>query len=406
MTLDGTLSKLERARQQVQAALDSKRRVEIRYVYRSPAKAAQGAIERAIASGRPVPVDALAQAHANAPRVVKALAQEYAGHEKVEIIFIHNDGESLADAFVAPVEEIPDVDEQEARRAFESAVDAAWRAHHAPVIHPDSGQSAFAGRAPVPASAAQGRDASGANALGAGGFSAKLYEAFTGHAPPGDEQARFSRRAPEPLEPRPDEAARLKESALEQLDRVFKHPGTVSWWHKTVGTMRNLAERQPLFKPVYEAAQQFIDDVSHFANDAADFAPRLLPRLESWRDLGKRAVSAADSRAVAAPLFEGTLSYTRGKDGSLAQTDNVDAAGVVFTDAELKGRFGLTPAQIELYRQARAAIDRSIDTTARADILRLAGRDFAHLRQAVMDAPDLRAAAVQVVEAMQEMMPH
>ena len=404
VTLDGTLSKLERARQQVQAALDSGRDVQIRYVYRSPAKAAQGAIERAIASGRPVPVDVLAQAHANAPRVVKALAQEYAGHEKVEIIFIHNDGESLADAFVAPVEEIPDVDEQEARSAFESAVDAAWRAHHAPVIHPDSGQSAFAGRAPVPASAAQRRDASGANALGAGGFSAKLYEAFTGHAPPGDEQAHFSRRAPEPLEPRPNEAARLKESALEQLDRVFSHPGTVSWWHKTVGTMRNLAERQPLFKPVYEAAQQFIDDVSHFANDAADFAPRLLPRLESWRDLGKRAVSAADSQAVAAPLFEGTLSYTRGKDGSLVKTDNVDAAGVVFTDAELKGRFGLTPAQIELYRQARAAIDRSIDTTARADILRLAGSDFAHLRQAVMDAPDLRAAAVQVVEAMQEVM--
>ena len=225
-----------------------------------------------------------------------------------------------------------------------------------------------------------------------------------GQAQPGDEAARFSRRAPEPLEPRPDETARLKESALEQLDRVFKHPGTVSWWHKTVGTMRNLAERQPLFKPVYEAAQQFIDDVSHFANDAADFAPRLLPRLESWRDLGKRAVSAADSQAVAAPLFEGTLSYTRGKDGSLVKTDNVDAAGVVFTDAELKGRFGLTPAQIDLYRQARAAIDRSIDTTARADILRLAGRDFAHLRQAVMDAPDLRAAAVQVVEAMQEVM--
>lgn len=225
-----------------------------------------------------------------------------------------------------------------------------------------------------------------------------------GQAQPGDEAARFSRRAPEPLEPRPDEAARLKESALEQLDRVFSHPGTVSWWHKTVGTMRNLAERQPLFKPVYEAAQQFIDDVSHFANDAADFAPRLLPRLESWRDLGKRAVSAADSQAVAAPLFEGTLSYTRGKDGSLVKTDDVDAAGVVFTDAELKGRFGLTPAQIELYRQARAAIDRSIDTTARADILRLAGRDFAHLRQAVMDAPDLRAAAVQVVEAMQEVM--
>ena len=103
------------------------------------------------------------------------------------------------------------------------------------------------------------------------------------HAGQAQPDARFSRRAPEPLEPRPDEAARLKESALEQLDRVFSHPGTVSWWHKTVGTMRNLAERQPLFKPVYEAAQQFIDDVSHFANDAADFVSRLLPRLDRDR---------------------------------------------------------------------------------------------------------------------------
>ena len=416
VTLDGTLSKLERARQQVQAALDSGRDVQIRYVYRSPAKAAQGAIERAIASGRPVPVDVLAQAHANAPRVVKALAREYAGHEKVQVFAIHNDGDSIADARLMRVEEIPDVDEQDARRQFERAVDAAYRrANPATALEraardgrldDDAGGSGArqTQRAQVPASSQGRRAQQDSDALGAGGFSAKLYEAFTGHAPPGDEQARFSRRAPEPLEPRPDEAARLKESALEQLDRVFKHPGTVSWWHKTVGTMRNLAERQPLFKPVYEAAQQFIDDVSHFANDAADFAPRLLPRLESWRDLGKRAVSAADGQAVAAPLFEGTLSYTRGKDGSLVQTDHVDAAGVVFTDAELKGRFGLTPAQIDLYRQARAAIDRSIDTTARADILRLAGRDFAHLRQAVMDAPDLRAAASQVVGAMQEAM--
>ena len=338
-------------------------------------------IECAIASGRPVPVDVLAQAHANAPRVVKALAREYAGHEKVQVFAIHNDGDSIADARLMRVEEIPDVDEQDARRQFERAVDAAYRrANPATALEraardgrldDDAGGSGArqTQRAQVPASSQGRRAQQDSDALGAGGFSAKLYEAFTGHAPPGDEQARFSRRAPEPLEPRPDEAARLKESALEQLDRVFKHPGTVSWWHKTVGTMRNLAERQPLFKPVYEAAQQFIDDVSHFANDAADFAPRLLPRLESWRDLGKRAVSAADSQAVAAPLFEGTLSYTRGKDGSLVKTDNVDAAGVVFTDAELKGRFGLTPAQIELYRQARAAIDRSIELRDRKSVV-------------------------------------
>jgi hypothetical protein len=41
-------------------------------------------------------------------------------------------------------------------------------------------------------------------------------------------------------------------------------------WDKTVGTMRHLAERNPFFKPVYESAQQNIDDVSMLANDAAD----------------------------------------------------------------------------------------------------------------------------------------
>jgi hypothetical protein len=70
--------------------------------------------------------------------------------------------------------------------------------------------------------------------------------------------------------------------------------------------MRHLAERAPFFKPVYESAQQNIDDVSMLANDAADMAPRILPRVESLGDLKKKPVSAADNKAVARPLFEGT----------------------------------------------------------------------------------------------------
>ncbi|WP_289241299.1 hypothetical protein, partial [Delftia sp.] len=38
-------------------------------------------------------------------------------------------------------------------------------------------------------------------------------------------------------------------------------------------------------------------------------------------------------------------------------------AGAVWTDAELQTMFGATPNQIALYREARAAIDRSIDMT-------------------------------------------
>jgi hypothetical protein len=82
--------------------------------------------------------------------------------------------------------------------------------------------------------------------------------------------------------------ADIKDSALTQLDNILSHPGKVSMWDKTVGTMRHLAERNPFFKPVYESAQQNIDDVSMLANDAADQAPRILPRVDSMGDiLGK-----------------------------------------------------------------------------------------------------------------------
>ena len=108
-----------------------------------------------------------------------------------------------------------------------------------------------------------------------------------------------------------DDLARIKTSALDQISQSLSHPGKVSIWDKSVGTMRNLAERAPAFKPVYEAAQRFIDDVATMANDAADMAPRVLPRVDSWRDLAKKPISAADNKAVAKPLFEGTLLWTR-----------------------------------------------------------------------------------------------
>ncbi|MDO5288544.1 MAG: PLxRFG domain-containing protein [Pseudomonadota bacterium] len=243
----------------------------------------------------------------------------------------------------------------------------------------------------------------------------------------------------------------MSASAIDQINAAFSHEGTVSWWHKTIGTMRNLAERSPAFKPVFETAQRFIDDVSMLANDAADMAPRLLPKLESWRDLGKRPVSAQDSKAVALPLFEGTLSWGRDVDGRAVLADElarkyaslsadekaqmmlkagklkpevlkmwrglevsayekaVDSRfegtvlkpGVVFSDAELRDLFKATPEQISLYREARRAIDRSIDMTARADMLRAAGDDYAPMRDVVLEAPTLTEAATLLIESME-----
>lgn len=249
--------------------------------------------------------------------------------------------------------------------------------------------------------------------------------------------------------------AEIKDSALDQLQKTMSHPGKISLWDKTVGTMRHLAERVPAFKPVYESAQRNIDDVSMLANDAADRAPRLLPRVDTISDLvgknRKTPVSAADNKAVAKPLFEGTLLWGRDVDGKAVLVDelakkygnlpaddkaqlllragrlddrmlgawrglplaqyeaNVNSrfdskmlkAGTVWTDAELQTMFSATPNQIALYREARAAIDRSIDMTARADMMRALGDEYAPMRDMVLDAPKLSDALELLTTTLQ-----
>ena len=250
--------------------------------------------------------------------------------------------------------------------------------------------------------------------------------------------------------------ADIKDSALTQLDSILSHPGKVSMWDKTVGTMRHLAERNPFFKPVYESAQQNIDDVSMLANDAADQAPRILPRVDSMGDIvgknRKRPVSAADNKAVARPLFEGTLLWARDINGQatlvedltkkyanlsahnkaamLLKANRIEAgvlamwqglpaqqyenminsrfeskilkAGVVWSDKELQSQFGATPDQISLYREARAAIDRSIDMTARADMMRTLGDEYAAMRDAVLEQPSMDSAAQLLLDMLEQ----
>jgi len=235
--------------------------------------------------------------------------------------------------------------------------------------------------------------------------------------------------------------------ATAELNKTFSAPGKLSWWHKTVGTMYNLAERSPAFKAVFDSAQGFVDDVSFYANDAAELAPKLLPKLETWRDIKKAPVAAADNTAVAKPVFEGTLTWARDEQGKPAPVQSlIDAAselsadqkaqrllrngqidermlkawqgmplesyekaintrfesrmlqpGVVWTDAELRSMFKLSDDQIALYHEFRETTDRSLDTMARADMLRFVGDDakgMRGMRGMVMDAPDAQAAAV------------
>lgn len=241
--------------------------------------------------------------------------------------------------------------------------------------------------------------------------------------------------------------------ASDVVGDLFKSQGVVGWWHKTVGTMHDLAQRRPAFKRVYDAVQTFLQDVSLYATEAADLAPNILPKLETFADLKKGAMSLADTKALAAPVFEGTLTYARDQDGRLIKMEELEAryaalpteakaqmllrkrlvtpeqlqrwqaskldvyegavrnrfeaeflkAGVVFTDAELKTTFGLNPDQIDLYREFRAAVDKSLNNLGKAEMLRFGGKDTEALRQMVLDAATADDAAVLLRDHLLQM---
>lgn len=180
----------------------------------------------------------------------------------------------------------------------------------------------------------------------------------------------------------------VRKDVSERISDLFASEKTFnSWWHKTIGTQYHKAQIDSDFKRVYDATQRFLSSVSLLANEAADAAPSLLPKLEGFRDLAKKPPKKADLEAVATAVFKGTL------------TD-----GRVYSDAELKNEFKLTDAQIGMYREFRAAVDRSLDDMGKTDLIRYVGKDYAYMRSAVMGARDVNEAAELLVEELEQTM--
>lgn len=226
-------------------------------------------------------------------------------------------------------------------------------------------------------------------------------------------------------------------------DLIGSVPGKLNWWHRSVGTMYNLAQRSAPFKRVFDSVQTFINDVSYYATEAADLAPNILPKLETWKDIAKSPLSAADTKAISAPIFEGTLIWARDESGKPVKVETLEAAaaqltpeqkaqrllrgdhisqqvlkmlqglpvdqfetiingkyerdmlkaGVVWTDAELKSIFNLTDKQIPLYREFRKATDKSLTNLAIADMLRFGGEDVMPIREQVLASKDVSEAS-------------
>ena len=215
ITLDGTFSKLDKARNRVQAALDSGRDVEIRYVFRAPEKAAETAIGRAIRHGRPVPVSVMAENHVQALQTVRTIAKNFKGDKRVMIIAIDNNGDKADDAYITDITKIPEVHYDDAKHKFEAAIDATWRqqqravhenaaasfgrgtqspgAQTPPDRHVDAGRGSVDGgttrleRATIPGSPESGGEGRDRDAV-TPTLTPELYKAFMGHEPPAQGQ--------------------------------------------------------------------------------------------------------------------------------------------------------------------------------------------------------------------------
>lgn len=141
----------------------------------------------------------------------------------------------------------------------------------------------------------------------------------------------------------------------------------VSWWDKSLGTQYAKAEKHPGYKRVFNHVQQYLEDTSSLANEAADKASTILPKLDTWKDLKNFGINDADAKAIAGPIFTGTL---------------IDKK--VYTDGELRSQFRLTPEQIGQYRQFLAAVNTSLDQAVAADVVRTLGDLNPALRETVI----------------------
>jgi hypothetical protein len=102
------------------------------------------------------------------------------------------------------------------------------------------------------------------------------------------------------------QSAPVRQSIRDRIADIFGTQKTFNWWHKSIGSQYHKAKIDADFRRVFEGAQQYLDDVSRFANEAADRAPGLVPKTEGIADVFVNAVNtvadAQDAKALSGPL--------------------------------------------------------------------------------------------------------
>lgn len=144
------------------------------------------------------------------------------------------------------------------------------------------------------------------------------------------------------------------------------------------------------FRDVFRETQAFLGDAARFAAAAETLAPSILHRLgglAEWRGGAK----APDIRAIAAPLYEGTL-YGGGSPFS----------GTRWSHAQLRERFGLTDRQITIYDEYLAAVDSSLDDFAKSVIYKHASNSGVAFRRGLSLADSAKEVSAALDRAAHE----
>lgn len=160
-----------------------------------------------------------------------------------------------------------------------------------------------------------------------------------------------------------------------------KSPQNFGTYHTTLSTQYHKALIDPHYGKVFSYANAMQNEVSLASIRPAELAPGVLPRVDdvklAAKGLFKGRENSKHLKKVADAVFAGTLS------------DSDVYKGRVWNDTELKNVFGLDGTGIALYRQARAAVDASLDELAASEAYAMAQNVLPKdMRRTIIDAPD------------------
>lgn len=149
---------------------------------------------------------------------------------------------------------------------------------------------------------------------------------------------------------------------LERTKTISKQTG------RLFNTMLHKALQDIDFKVTFDLVQDKINHVTFASSESMDVAPDILTQLETGTDYLKevKRVGQQVGHALnisAKPEFQKDLE----KVGNLLFETTLSDEPKVFTDRELR-EMKFSQGQIDLYRQARAAIDTSLDSFAKTTI--------------------------------------